>query len=296
MPRVGGLGRVVREANRLFLSLGAPPLVTASMHNHTKLRLDLRSNTEASSFYLGEYDAELIAACKQLYDPETVFLDVGANIGFYSTAMGSFVKSAGAQGRLLSFEPHPGNFGRLLSNLSLNNLESVVSCFQLALSDAPGTMDLVLREDFAQGSGTGNASIATNKAFDRGFTTVEISAIPLDQFIDQEQLIGAKIGFIKVDIEGHEDSFLTGARDTIRTHEPVLLLEINKPFYEAREVLLDERLLGQLPSNYSVFRLLNRSMRQISSLNQCDALDNVFALPESKLRLLRSNTKGISWD
>ena len=39
------------------------------------------------------------------------------------------------------------------------------------------------------------------------------------------------LGFIKVDIEGHENSFFKGSIQTIKKFSPLILFELNKKFY-----------------------------------------------------------------
>ena len=58
-----------------------------------------------------------------------VFIDVGANIGKYSVIIG---KQLNKNGRVISFEPMPGNFELLKKNIKLNNLKNVIS-FECAL-------------------------------------------------------------------------------------------------------------------------------------------------------------------
>ena len=63
-----------------------------------------------------------------------------------------------------------------------------------------------------------------------------------------------KIDIIKVDIEGHEDYFMKGAKETLRTHRPIILTEVNKPYYETRKNSLDEIFFPIIPPNYKIFK------------------------------------------
>ena len=285
-PQVRGLTRTARALNRAFLRLGVTPLRVAKMRDGTSIRVDLRSHTELYSFYVGVYDPKWISVCKLLYDPDTVFVDVGANIGFFSIAMGQFIRSHGRSGKVLAFEAHPQNCSRLNENISLNHLESIVACHHVALSSCPGNIIIVMREDFAAGSATGNASVALGPEFDRGFETVEVRAEPLDKLISGLIRPGERIGFMKVDIEGHEDQFLVGATETVRAHEPILLLEVNKTCLRTGGLAGDDAILNRLPAGYRTFRMGAERFEEIASLAECNSLENIVSFPQSQANLI----------
>ncbi len=290
IPQFRGKTRIVRLVNRQFLKWGAVPQVRSPMRDGTLLQVDLRSTTEYLSFYSGRYEDDLLSLVKAFYDPATTFLDVGANIGFYSVAIGNFARSSGAAGQVFSFEPHPNNFKRLKSNLELNDLTPLVSCAQFALSDKPAILSLIPGEDGTSGSETGNMAISFQSNLPP--ETALVQAVPLDEFLNERSL---NIGFIKVDIEGHEDFFLDGARQTLAMHQPIMLLEVNKAYYRNRGVALDESILGRLPSGYSVFCPRAGVMTRLSSLEECTELDNVFAIPEAKLSAVQSRAAATRW-
>src|SRR5438552_3530867 len=64
------------------------------------------------------------------------FVDVGANIGTYT-----LVASEARAARVISIEPHPGTFTRLLENVRRNE-RSTVTCLNVALSDHDGSVRL----------------------------------------------------------------------------------------------------------------------------------------------------------
>jgi FkbM family methyltransferase len=283
LPRFRGLGTLTQRLNKVMLRLGAAPLSRARMRDGTVLRVDLRSYTEFQAKYLGVYDPRLIGLVKNVMDPAGDFLDVGANIGFYSVAMGASLKRAAQGGQVIAFEPHRDNFRRLLENITINSLDQTVRAHEVGLSNYMGHAELTLREDFAIGSSTGNAAIATNPEFDRGFTKVLIPLTKLDEIRGQFRDGGHRISFVKVDIEGHEDYFLEGAQETLNRARPTVLMEVNKPYYDARGVDLDARLLPLVPERYLILRSVDSLWRQIESLAECTELDNVILLPAEQL-------------
>src|SRR5262245_39596987 len=68
-----------------------------------------------------------------------VFLDLGANSGFYSVLLAR----TGLVGEVIAFEPDPGNYARLIANLQLNRLQTQVKALPFALGDRAGDMTLM---------------------------------------------------------------------------------------------------------------------------------------------------------
>ena len=298
LPNIRGKGRMATFLNGFFLKKGSKSLVEVTMKNGTRVIVDLHSKTELPAFFSGHYDPEIIRACMAIYDPEKVFLDVGANIGFWSVSIGRYIQHSGSSGRLLAFEPHPGNFGRLNENIELNHLSGVLQTFPFGLSDESRCLNLVLREDFVGGSGTGNASIATSKDFDHGFESISINVEILDEVYCEiaAGLPCETIDFIKVDIEGHEDYFLRGGHSTLCRFRPVIVTEINKGFLDARGLEADVAILDSLPSNYGAWQLNGSAMTSLPSLNKISGLANVFLIPNERLNQCKLDCKQLSWN
>jgi FkbM family methyltransferase len=143
---------------------------------------------------------------ERIVPPGMVSVDVGANIGVYTAALAKLTPMVHA------FEPSPRT-ARLLRKRGLPN----VCVHQEAVSDKPGTATLrtPIEKDKLFAS-----SLATleNKVFDR-FTEENISLSVLDDVISEP------VGFIKIDVEGHELKVLNGALRIIETHRPIFLVE-----------------------------------------------------------------------
>jgi len=176
------------------------------------------------------------------------------------------------------------NFNRLLNNLKANDLNSFCQAYNIGLSNQSVDSQIILREDFLDGSETGNCSISINDEIDSGFTKQPIKLERLDKF--WPEVIGEqKIDMIKMDIEGHEDFCLEGGRYVIEQHRPTILMEVNKPYYEARGVDMDERFLPLMAERYSIFRMSDKRWMCIDSFNHCNNIDNVFLIPQERLNL-----------
>ena len=92
------------------------------------------------------YNQEEIDFLKAGTGPGGTFVDVGANIGLYSVALGNFLQPGG---RVVSIEPNPVCVARLRHNLELNGLDTS-RVFDVGVGDFDGKAKLVvLRNDLA---------------------------------------------------------------------------------------------------------------------------------------------------
>jgi len=138
-----------------------------------------------------------------------IFFDIGAHTGIY-TIIGNISKSINS---IISVEPYPLNYARLLSNLRLNNI-STKNC-SLAAASNNENIDklLVTTRSFYHSSG--------GKISERG--DFHINKIKLDNFKFDKKVSG-----IKIDTEGHEFYVLEGAINIIEKYTPDIILEINE--------------------------------------------------------------------
>lgn len=246
---VPGWHRVAHFTNRAALALGARPIRTAKLFDGSSFLVDLRAHTEWHAYYSGRYDDLWVALCAEGLRENEVFLDIGANIGIFSSRV---ARGANGAARTLAFEPFPPNVARLRENLALNAVTDQVDVHAYGLSDADTTAKLTLRLDFKQGSATGNAAISISPEADQDFETVEIPLQRLDTIASS--LPPQPIGVIKIDIEGHEDQFFDGDRATLAKHRPLIVTEICKDYCDWKGVTLDQAYRQKLPENYLLFR------------------------------------------
>ena len=285
LPYHRKLNQLYKHFNRMFLALGAKSIVNAKMKDGTTILADLTTRTERISFYTGKYDPDFIGIIQNLFNPNDCFLDIGANIGFYSVSMGHFIRSKNGGGKVISFEPFEGNYSRLINNLEVNDLLDICHPNKFGLSNKSDETFITLREDFKHGSSTGNAAIPTSKTFDEGFKLSPIKLEVLDEFWKNSTFVNDKIDMVKMDIEGHEDFCLEGGLETFKKHRPTILMEVNKPYYVSRQVELDTRFLPLIPKDYNIYRMIGKYWVRIDSLNACKNLDNVFLVPHEKLSM-----------
>ena len=159
----------------------------------------------------GEFEPEETALFMEQFKHADIFVDVGANIGFYSC----LAKSVGKH--IVAVEPLPRNLDSLLSNLRANAWDDV-EVFPVGLSDKSGLATLY------GASSTGASLIGSWAGASRLFQRI-IPLSTLDILLGQ-RFNGKKI-FIKIDVEGVEYSVLCGALATMQLNpKPTWVIEI----------------------------------------------------------------------
>ncbi len=129
-------------------------------------------------------------------DGSGTYMDVGANIGLTTIPL-----ARNPNVRCLAFEPEPRNFDLLRRNVARNAPDSVVHFHQIALFHSRSSLSLAVAE-----SNIGDHRLTLSKPADR--RTVEIAALPLDDFIDQ---VTGRLA-IKVDTQGAEPHVVAGGQ------------------------------------------------------------------------------------
>jgi FkbM family methyltransferase len=160
----------------------------------------------------GEFEMDETKIIKKMLASVQVFVDVGANLGYYTCL-------ASQQGRpVLAFEPQQQNLKCLMQNLTVNGYQDTVEIFPLALSAMPGLLTLY-------GASGPSASLIKGWA---GYSSRYSQQIPVSTL---DIILGSRFEkdriFIKIDVEGAEYQVLSGAHVTLdRKMKPIWLLEV----------------------------------------------------------------------
>ncbi len=137
---------------------------------------------------------------------EFTIVDVGANIGSYS----SRIKSLSRNAKIYAFEPHPITYERLLKEASKYGYLA----FNLACSDKIGNLKLYDYKDNLEGSQ--HASLykdVIEKSHGSASTEWDVRVVTLDSFLKNKKV--AHVDLLKIDTEGNELSVLKGCRKMI---------------------------------------------------------------------------------
>jgi len=182
------------------------------------LNFDLsQANELYSYFFMG--DDQYIRFWKGTVESGDAFIDVGANVGYYACHLSKMVASSGL---VLAFEPNPATRQRLQENLDLNDSTNVL-LLDYAVGECART-DVLLAS-----SEHGLSRLRNIRGDNFGIGTVDVEHTVRVVGIDElaSRLSQHRVRGMKIDIEGCELSALRGAVGLIRTHHPVIQLEVN---------------------------------------------------------------------
>ena len=192
--------------------------VAASLANH----LPKRTLYSASAWYYRVRPEKELLFVDQLADPSRRAVDVGGWWGPWTYWLSRYCPE------VITFEPNPVMAAHL-RRVTADN----VRVEAVALSDHSGEGTLWVPE------GRGPDALASLREGVEG--RGQSVTVPLHRLDDFEV---DDVGFLKVDVEGHEYAVLEGALETIRRSRPVLLVELEenksaRPIDAAIDLLAD---------------------------------------------------------
>jgi FkbM family methyltransferase len=196
--------------------------------------VDTASFIEWRVYFYGTHEPSVDRLIRQHVAPDSVAIDVGANVGMHTVAMAGCAR----HGQVLALEPNPRVFDKLVSNIALNRYTHV-HAVNSAASNAAG--ELILNLPPANAGNQGTARVAAGLLENRG--AVKVPAVTLDSQVASEGF--RRVDFVKIDVEGWEARVLAGARDTLATYRPALVFE----FLPSHWAIAHEEI-------YDAFRLL----------------------------------------
>jgi FkbM family methyltransferase len=173
-----------------------------------QLYVDLRSAIGQGLFVSGKFDMAAIEPALDALCPGATFIDVGANIGFYSVLARDRV---GPTGHVYCFE---------MDKRPLRALRKTVSAFKLRNIEI---------EHAAVAAIDGRVSFSPlrehghNRIDPIGGTGKFVRCVRLDSWVMQREL--QRVDAIKIDVEGAEYLVLDGARETIARFKPTIVCE-----------------------------------------------------------------------
>jgi len=144
-------------------------------------------------------------------------LDIGAHIGLATLPLARGISPGGS---VYAFEPAGPNLFYLRKHLQANKVTNV------EVVDALLGAEIAEEISFLQYKNvSGMNSIALSSRSDkRGWITTTKNMITLDSFCSQHKL---SPDLIKIDVEGAELGVLKGARETIQSHKPMIVLSVH---------------------------------------------------------------------
>ena len=139
------------------------------------------------------FETELVLAALA---PGDVFIDAGANIGYFSILAAARVGEAGA---VYAFEPDPANAALLRKSARLNGMASVITVVEAALAQEEGTAALYLSDD----------NLGDHQLFSSGEERASVDVAKRNGAAYLRERV-TDIAMVKVDTQGFEFEVLAG--------------------------------------------------------------------------------------
>ena len=178
------------------------------------LRLNMNDHIQKQLFWHGAYEFEEMNLLIKLLNKADCFIDIGANIGYFSLHAAKAVRQTGT---VWSFEPASLMFKQLQQHIDINKLSNI-SAVKKGVSNKNSNGVLYLSSDKNYGS----TGLQPGDEFSG--ETEDISLVKLDDFVLEHNI--KNIRAVKIDVEGHEPQVLQGMLQILKEHKPAVLIEI----------------------------------------------------------------------
>jgi FkbM family methyltransferase len=177
-------------------------------------------------YYFGIWEPNLTHWIRERLAPGDVFIDVGANVGYYSLLASHLV---GPEGMVVAIEPLSESFTLLQHNLERNHAANS-RAINIAAWNAYETVTIFSRE-----SNPGVSSIMPFWAKHWNLKGQRmVSARPLSDILDPIEIRTARL--IKIDVEGAEWRVICGMESMFNVCRPdlELMIELSPPMLRAQ--------------------------------------------------------------
>ncbi|HEU5117023.1 MAG TPA: FkbM family methyltransferase [Isosphaeraceae bacterium] len=168
------------------------------------MELDLQ-NAQHRMIFMGCFSPHIASVVRALVPEGGVFLDVGANVGYFSLLGHGLV---GSRGRVVAVEPTPSTCETLRANIERNGFEKI-ELNPIALGDENTSLRLYMppaaeHRDF---------NVTTQEA--EGWTPVDVSCRRLDDVLKEWNV--ERVDLMKIDVEGFEPKVFAGGEESLKS-------------------------------------------------------------------------------
>lgn len=167
------------------------------------LWIDIFLKSPQDTYLLNFNGSDVLTDIIKELNPSGIFIDIGANIGYYSFLAS---KHFGKRGKIFSFEPSYREYIRLVKGIHKNKLVNIIP-FNACLSNFTGDLIMDIEESH---TGLNKIQIIDSNCL----STNRVSVFKLDDIIGLFQL--KCIDLIKIDVEGAEYLVILGMKDSLQ--------------------------------------------------------------------------------
>ncbi|MCX4787681.1 FkbM family methyltransferase [Streptomyces sp. NBC_01221] len=195
----GGIGKCLLASRYLNPYLHEHPRQRVTeVEFDARFAVDTQDLIQRYLYLFGVWEPHMTSWLKRRLQRGDTYVDVGANIGYYSLLASRLV---GDEGQVVAIEASPVFHQRILQHVALNRSGNV-RAINRAVSDVRKRLTFVL----ASSDNLGANSIVPYEG--PAESTFEVEAIPLPDLLDPEEVARARV--IKIDVEGAEGSVVRG--------------------------------------------------------------------------------------
>ncbi|AGX88347.1 FkbM family methyltransferase [Candidatus Symbiobacter mobilis] len=226
IERVSHLETTVREIRNLVGPFGTMfpdgTMLVQTIHG-TKYFIDPTDEIMAPQLVVyRQWEPDLSTFMVNSTTPDTIFLDVGANFGYFTCLVGSRIGSQG-NGCVIAAEPNPLMQRLLQKNTKINWSMAPIELHNCAVTEQEGFAEFAIPHDRAA-----NASLVSSTTQNSDERLI-VRSVTLDQLA-----AGRKVDLIKIDVEGFETAVLRGSSETIM-RSPNIIIIIEWSLQQMRE-------------------------------------------------------------
>lgn len=249
--------------------------ISFKRYNNLKLDIDFNKDVDFRIF-IRKFEDQILYVFQKLLNPDSIVLDIGANIGLYSLIAAQKVKG---ENHIYAFEPAPKAYQNLLKNISLNKAFHITA-HNCCIADFEGEITLNICVDDAYNS-IGTSPILQIQE------QVNTPVITIDAFVEKYSL--PKVDIIKIDTEGAEMLVFEGARKTLENFSPIIFFEINQKVLQGFDYSSKDLLIFLETYGYQIFDInKNNQLKKFDVKNFTSDSDGLVAFPSDfDVNLLR---------
>ncbi|NIY66400.1 FkbM family methyltransferase [Streptomyces malaysiensis] len=198
-------------------------------------------------YLFGVWEPHMTRWLQRRLKPGDVFVDVGANIGYYSVLASRLV---GGSGKVVAVEASP-TFLRLLQRHARRNGCANIRTVNAAVSDREELLTFILASSRNMGA---NSVVPYDGPAE---STFEIAARPLPDLLTEDEITRARV--IKVDVEGAEGGVVRGLVPLLDRVRPDAELTVEVTPQRMAELgdSVEELLAALTGHGFHVYRLTN---------------------------------------
>ncbi|WP_314171491.1 FkbM family methyltransferase [Streptomyces winkii] len=212
-----------------------------------RILVDTQDLIQRYLYIFGVWEPHLTQWLRQQLKPGDVFVDVGANVGYFSV-LGSFL--VGPDGKVVAVEASPALHRRLVQHACMNGCRNLRTV-NAAVSDEDETLK------FVQASSRNTGATSSVPYEGPAESEFEVDAHPLTQLLSDAEVEQARV--IKIDVEGAEGAAVRGlgsALHRLRTDAEVVV-EVSPERMRTLGDSVDELLMAFTDHGFHAYRLVN---------------------------------------